>query len=107
MHQKSSKPNRLTLYIGIALILGIVVGFIINKSYVGTENSRIATAEARHHLLVKSMKGFETPADPVLFEKIAVQIKDASNKKRMRNMLYSMIQPVPKPCRPCFSGQIR
>ncbi len=82
MHQKSSKPNRLTLYIGIALILGIVVGFIINKSYVGTENSRIATAEARHHLLVKSMKGFETPADPVLFEKIAVQIKDASNKKK-------------------------
>lgn len=61
MHPKRSKPNRLTLYIGIALVLGIIVGFVLNKNYVGNENTRIANAETRHHALVADMKRFEIP----------------------------------------------
>lgn len=36
------KKNRLTLYIFIALILGISLGFVFNNSYVKEENERIA-----------------------------------------------------------------
>lgn len=41
------KGNRLTLYIIIALVLGIGLGFVLNKTYVSEENSRIAASEIR------------------------------------------------------------
>lgn len=47
MEEKSAKKNRLTLYIGIALVIGIITGFILNKTYVGEENTKIANAEVQ------------------------------------------------------------
>lgn len=38
------KANRLTLYIGIALVAGVVLGFIFNETYVHQENKRIDLA---------------------------------------------------------------
>ncbi len=32
MQHEPAKRNRLTLYIGIALVLGIVTGFFLNKN---------------------------------------------------------------------------
>ncbi len=39
------KKSRLTLYIIIALVIGIVVGFSLNKSYLSDENTRLASLD--------------------------------------------------------------
>lgn len=41
-----AKKSRLTLYIIIALVLGVLVGFGLNKSYVEKENAKIANFDA-------------------------------------------------------------
>lgn len=43
--QSNSKKSRLTLYIIIALVAGIVLGFILNSGYVKNQNITIASAE--------------------------------------------------------------
>ncbi|HEY1030149.1 MAG TPA: dicarboxylate/amino acid:cation symporter [Flavipsychrobacter sp.] len=43
--QSSDKKSRLTLYIVIALVAGIVLGFILNSGYVKNQNITIASAE--------------------------------------------------------------
>ncbi|MEP7164022.1 MAG: dicarboxylate/amino acid:cation symporter [Ferruginibacter sp.] len=68
MHKEKSKKSRLTLYIGIALIVGIATGFILNKQYVGTENNRIMNAEAQQKLLRDKMKLYELPKDSIAFQ---------------------------------------
>ncbi len=52
----SEKKNRLTLYIIIALIAGIAAGFLMNKTYVDTENFRIAQAEDSIAFLNKKLE---------------------------------------------------
>lgn len=49
------KKNRLTLYIIIALILGITAGFFMNGSYVQVENRQIATSEAAIKVLEQKL----------------------------------------------------
>ena len=68
MHQEKSKKSRLTLYIGIALVIGILTGFILNKQYVGTENSRIMNAEVQQVLLRDKMKVYELPKDTIALQ---------------------------------------
>lgn len=41
-----AKKSRLTLYIVIALVLGIVVGFVLNKTYLNEANQSITEADA-------------------------------------------------------------
>jgi Na+/H+-dicarboxylate symporter len=61
--EKDKKPNRLTLYIFLALLAGIVLGFVLNKNYVGTENGRIASAEAAQKEAAAAAKPYEKVAD--------------------------------------------
>lgn len=83
MHlEKSQKKNRLTLYIGIALIIGIITGFILNKQYVGTENNRIMNAEVQQKLLREKMKAYELPKDSVAFQSLIKLQKAVSEKKK-------------------------
>jgi Na+/H+-dicarboxylate symporter len=56
MDPQKPKRSKLTLYIGIALVLGILTGFLINRYYVGDENERIAFAESR---LQENASGFK------------------------------------------------
>lgn len=49
------KKNRLTLYIIIALILGITAGFFMNGSYVQVENRQIAASEAAIKVLEQKL----------------------------------------------------
>lgn len=81
MHKGSSKKNRLTLYIGIALIIGIVTGFILNKQYVGTENTRIMNAEAQQKLLRDKMKVYETANDTIAFQALN-KLKETFTEKK-------------------------
>ena len=82
MHQAKSKKSRLTLYIGIALVIGILTGFILNKQYVGTENSRIMNAEAQQKLLHDKMKVYESPKDTIAFGALNKLKEEVTAKKK-------------------------
>ncbi len=82
MQESGTKRNRLTLYIGIGLLLGIITGFILHKYYVGEENDRLAIAELQQDLLHQRMKVFETPSDTILYNKLAVQKKQIESQKK-------------------------
>jgi Na+/H+-dicarboxylate symporter len=82
MEIKPNKPSRLTLYIGIALVAGIIAGFILNKNYVGVENTKIANAEAQAKYLHEQMKPYEAIKDSVAFNNLTgVQKKITLQKK--------------------------
>lgn len=73
MDQANPGKSRLTLYIGIALVLGIALGFILNKYYVGDENMRIGNADLIQARLHRQMKPFETPSDTVQYTRLTTQ----------------------------------
>jgi Na+/H+-dicarboxylate symporter len=79
MHIKEQKGSRLTLYIGIGLVLGIVAGFLLNSFYVGSENRSIANAEVQQAILHSKMKVFETPSDTVEYKRLK-ELKIAAEK---------------------------
>ncbi len=70
---KATKKSRLTLFIGLALLLGIVVGFILNRNYVETENSRIANAEVLQDALHVKMLPYITPSDTIRFNNLSLK----------------------------------
>ncbi len=76
------KKNRLTLCIGIALLAGIILGFIFNKTYVGTENDRIANADVQVQHLEKQMKPYELPKDSVVFAALKEQQNKITEQKK-------------------------
>ena len=81
MEVQSAKRNKLTLYIGIGLVLGIIAGFILNKFYVGTENGRIANAEMQQKFLHDKMKAFEQPSDSLVYKSLGAQKKIFENNR--------------------------
>jgi Na+/H+-dicarboxylate symporter len=56
------KKSKLTLYIIIALVIGIGLGFALNKSYVSEENKKLETLELH---LQKVQKLLKSPSDSV------------------------------------------
>ncbi len=54
--QEKKKGHRLTLYILIGLVAGILAGFWMNSVYVETENAQIASAESAINVLQTKMK---------------------------------------------------
>lgn len=89
MEVKAGKKNRITLYIGIALILGIIAGFIFNKIYVGSENSRIANADVQLQHLQLQMHTFEKVKDSAAYISLLEQQKslEAEKKKAIGSLL--------------------
>jgi uncharacterized membrane-anchored protein YhcB (DUF1043 family) len=63
MHPQKPKRSKLTLYIGIALVLGILAGFLMNRYYVGDENERIAFAELRLQQNTSRLKNLRSSAE--------------------------------------------
>ncbi|MBL0356826.1 MAG: dicarboxylate/amino acid:cation symporter [Chitinophagaceae bacterium] len=82
MEVKAGKRNKLTLYIGIALLAGIILGFILNKNYVGEENGHLANAETQAYHLQERMKPFEKAKDSVLFAALLVQQQSIASQKK-------------------------
>ena len=82
MEIKAAKRNNLTLYIGIALVLGIIAGFILNKNYVGIENSKIANAELQMEQLHHRMKQFEAVKDSGQYGSLSAIKYQLQEKKR-------------------------
>ncbi len=82
MEIKEVKRSKLTLYIGIALILGIIAGFLLNTYYVGNENQGIANAELQQKSVISRMKVFETAGDTSAYQKLAAQKKEIEAVKK-------------------------
>jgi len=89
MQVESGKRSKLTLYIGIGLVLGIVAGFLLNTYYVGKENKSIANAELQQKHLHDAMKIYETPNDTLSYQKLVSQKKqtETSKKSAEKNIL--------------------
>jgi Na+/H+-dicarboxylate symporter len=83
----SKKNNKLTLYIIIALVLGIALGFWLNSSYVQADNNAIATTQTAIDALNKRIAaiGDTTTADykTLMAQKAELSsIKSAAMKSR-------------------------
>ncbi len=82
MNTNSTKKNKLTLYIGIGLVLGIIVGFLLNTYYVGDENKSIANADLQNKNLHQQMRVFEIAKDTATFNLLNLQKKQAVDAKK-------------------------
>jgi|GEM_PF-8133 len=82
MDAHKGKKNRLTLYIGIAMVLGIALGFVFNQTYVGNENNHIANAELQIQHMQQQMRPFETAKDSVAFKALKEQHKKLTTQKK-------------------------
>ena len=90
MQMKPNNRSKLTLYIGIALLAGIIAGFILNKNYVGEENNKIANAEIQLTHIDKSMLPFESIKDSVAYNSFQTKKNIlAANKKNAETNLLS------------------
>lgn len=79
---KPAKRNNLTLYIGIALLAGIIAGFILNRNYVGEENSSIANADIQLAHIDKAMLPFETIKDTAAGKALKSMQKELQAQKK-------------------------
>lgn len=82
MEKSASKPNRLTLYIGIALVAGILAGFVMNKTYVGAENTQLAHAEQQLNQIQEQLHPFEKTRRPDSLEQLQQFKKNISSQKK-------------------------
>ena len=82
MEIKPAGRSKLTLYIGVGLVLGIVAGFLLNTYYVGNENRSIANAEMQQQNLHDKMKLFEIAKDTITYQKIYAQRKQLETLKK-------------------------
>jgi|APTNR8051073442_1049403.scaffolds.fasta_scaffold00001_405 Na+/H+-dicarboxylate symporter len=72
------KKSKLTLYIIIALFVGIILGFSLNKSYLAEENSRLETVDVR----IKTIKAEQHhTTDSALIQAFTTE-KNTLNKER-------------------------
>ncbi len=72
LSEKGGKKSRLTLYIFIGLVLGILVGLGLNKSYVHFENSQIAKYEHQMSQLNLPAAKLDFSAEELTAEKTKV-----------------------------------
>ena len=91
MEMKPAKRSKLTLYIGIALVAGITAGFILNKNYVGVENTKIANADIQLSHIDKGMLQYETVKDTAGFNTIQTKQKMlvAQKKEAEASLLHT------------------
>ena len=78
---EQSKKSNLTRNIFIALVLGIAIGFAINKFYVTNENKKIDFYTKNIELFSTQLKTFLPDSSAVEFKKIANSIKVLEDNK--------------------------
>ena len=90
MQEIAPKKSKLTLYIGIALVLGIITGFFLNSKYVGEENLKLANAEVQQKALNGQIKTFEKGTDTTLLKNLIEQkVKIEGLKKTAEKSLLT------------------
>lgn len=76
----SPGSNRLTLYIIIALVLGVALGFILNGNYLATENAVVTSAEAKLKVLNQSIKSSTDTSSAAFKQLLAEKAEQAALK---------------------------
>jgi Na+/H+-dicarboxylate symporter len=77
--EKSGKKSKLTLYIIIALVAGIVLGYVLNKNYVFEENQNLEVVEAQLSQVKNDLA--KPVTDSIAYRKL-VQERSVIIKKR-------------------------
>ncbi len=72
------KKSKLTLYIVIALVIGIALGFILNKNYLYEENKSLEALDAKIAIIKKDL---HAATDSVVYKRLDKE-KKAANKER-------------------------
>jgi Na+/H+-dicarboxylate symporter len=78
METTSPKKSKLTLYIIIALVVGIGLGFVLNKSYVADENTKIEAFEQR---LQQTQHELSKTSDSVVMVSLEQQKKSITKER--------------------------
>jgi Na+/H+-dicarboxylate symporter len=89
----AKKGNRLTLYIIIGLIAGIILGFVLNGSYVKTENTRIAQVEDSLKLIKQQLTTFSDTTSAAYQELKTRKIALSSSKTAVLESRNSKLDP--------------
>ncbi len=76
----SPGSNRLTLYIIIALVLGVALGFILNSNYLAMENAVVTSAEAKLKVLNQSIKSSTDTSSAAFKQLLAEKAEQATLK---------------------------
>lgn len=76
----SPGSNRLTLYIIIALVLGVALGFILNGNYLATENAVVTSAEGKLKVLNQSIKSSTDTSSAAFKQLLAEKAEQATLK---------------------------
>src|SRR6188768_4003504 len=71
------EKSRLTLYIIIALIIGVGLGFTLNKSYVSEENAKLASLDVSIEQVNHELHG----ADSSLIQQLEVKKKELNTER--------------------------
>ncbi|WP_207492415.1 dicarboxylate/amino acid:cation symporter [Aridibaculum aurantiacum] len=94
MHDSQpSKKNRLTLYIIIALVLGIGLGFFLNLNYVAEENTTLATSEAKLKELNSSIRNATDTTSAAFRSLLAQKAEQASIKNEVLAARDKKVEP--------------
>lgn len=72
------KKSKLTLYIVIALVIGIALGFILNKNYLQEENRSLEALDVKIAIIKKDL---HAATDSVVYKRLDKE-KKAANKER-------------------------
>ncbi|MFZ6001057.1 MAG: dicarboxylate/amino acid:cation symporter, partial [Bacteroidota bacterium] len=86
MEPTAPKKSKLTLYIIICLIVGIVLGFVLNKSYVAEENQKIiALEQSVKEATIQLQQSTDSASIKQLDEKRKVLLKERKEALAVRD----------------------
>jgi Na+/H+-dicarboxylate symporter len=91
MQSPQPKKSRLTLYIIIALVIGIGLGFTLNKVYLNDDNLRIEKAEAQLRLVNSQLAN---PTDSLTTARLqAEKVQAAAEKNDALSSREKLVEP--------------
>ncbi len=94
MHKEHSpKKSKLTLYIIIALVIGIWVGFILNNSYLKTENLQLTSSEAKLKEIAIAIKSLSDTNSVAYTKLIAYRTEQATIKNAVLAVREKKVEP--------------
>lgn len=89
----SKKGNRLTLYIIIALVAGIVLGFALNSGYVQTENTQLALLDSQSNVLQTQIKAITDTSSSQYKDVVAARLQLAKQSAAIMETRDHKLEP--------------
>jgi len=89
MHSTSVKSSRLTFYIIIGLVFGIISGFIINQYYLKSDNNLISSSTEKERIANDSLMTFKLAGDSLSNSYSILKLHSAAAKKQKEETIKS------------------